>query len=76
VRVEGIACGTHACADDVGDCDAASAVKDACGATIACSDICSDAAPECCSSSGARCYADQFEGDATTPRDLLITFCP
>ena len=76
MRVEGMACGQHECVADVGSCDGATAVKDACGATVACSDICSDAAPECCSGSGARCDAEEFDQDATTTGDLLITFCP
>ena len=76
VHVAGTACGNHECVADVGSCAAASAVKDTCGATVACSDICSDEAPECCSGSGARCDTDEFERDASSSGDLLITFCP
>jgi hypothetical protein len=76
LRVAGTACGNHECIAHAGNCGAASAVKDACGTIVACSDICSDSTLECCSGSGSRCDSDEFGRDASSSGDLTITFCP
>lgn len=74
--VSGEACGEHECVADLGTCERPSAVEDSCGAIVACNDICSDTAAECCSGSGARCDAREFERDESLSGDLVITFCP
>jgi hypothetical protein len=72
LRVEGGSCGKHDCVADLGHCDDVSAVKNTCGRTIACSDICA-AASECCSRPGCD-SGGVARGDATD--DLVVTFCP
>jgi hypothetical protein len=74
--VAGVSCGEHACFAEVSGCTAASAVKDACGATVACSDICNSSTPECCNGSGSRCDEGEFDHEAPQSDDLVVTFCP
>jgi hypothetical protein len=66
LRVEGSTCGEHECVADLGAC--ASGVKDACGTTVACSDVCPNS--PCCNES--RCS----DGDFRDGGDLVLTFCP
>ena len=51
LHVEGGSCGDHECTANLDDCDDASVIENACGRTIACSDICS-ASPACCARPG------------------------
>jgi hypothetical protein len=73
LRVEGATCGNHECVADLRTCGDASVVKNACGATIACSDLCDGSGP-CCSQAGSGCSPS-----ASNPLDygdLVVTFCP
>jgi hypothetical protein len=66
LRVEGPTCGVHACVADLHSC--ATGMEDACGATIACSDVCSIST--CCAESHCT------DGDFRDGGDLVFTFCP
>lgn len=72
LHVEGGSCGDHACTANLDDCGDASVVEDACGRTIACSDICS-ASPACCARPGCD-SGGVSHGDSAD--DLVVTFCP
>jgi hypothetical protein len=75
LRAEGVACGSHECVTDLRTCGAASTVVDSCGGAIACSDACSEAAPECCRWAGSECSKEQTDHDSDND-DLVLTFCP
>jgi hypothetical protein len=75
LRVEGAACGSHECVADVRGCSAASLVKDSCGSTIACNDICGGSATQCCSRPGSGC-SSTGPSDGSPADDLVVTFCP
>jgi len=72
LHVEGASCGSHECSANLESCGEASGVKNACGRTIACSDICS-ASTACCTRPGCD-SGGVAQGDATD--DLVVTFCP
>ncbi|MEI9940517.1 MAG: thaumatin family protein [Pseudomonadota bacterium] len=72
LRVEGGSCGDHECTANLDDCDDASVLENACGKTIACSDICSDS-PTCCARPGCD-SGGVSHGDSGD--DLVVTFCP
>ena len=65
-------CGDHECTANLDDCDEASVIENACGRTIACSDICS-ASPACCARPGCD-SGGVSHGDSGD--DLVVTFYP
>ena len=75
LRVAGATCGDHRCAVDARSCSDASVVKDSCGSTIACDDLCTDSTAPCCSRPGSGCSATG-PSDGNSADDLDITFCP
>jgi Thaumatin family len=72
LRVEGVSCGNHECTANLDSCDDGSVAKNACGGTIACSDICA-ASTACCTRPGCN-SSGVSHGDATD--DIVVTFCP
>ena len=75
LQVEGTTCGNHECIADQASCSDESVVKDGCGSAIACHDICSDSAAQCCSRPGSGC-SGTGPSDGNPADDLVITFCP
>jgi len=76
LRVEGPTCGDHECVADLRTCPAASAASDACGQTIACSDICGGSSSDCCPRPGSGCSEGPSASGAPDVGDLVVTFCP
>jgi hypothetical protein len=72
LRVEGPTCGNHECVLDARTCSDASVVKDACGRTIACNDLCDTPPGHCCMRVGSGCT----DGNPSDGGDLVVTFCP
>jgi hypothetical protein len=75
MRVEGATCATHECVADVSACPQTATTVNACGAAVACDDICSDSPTQCCSRPDSGCEG-QALGNAPDFADLVITFCP